>query len=291
MMSDGSGSNAKDLTSTTRPAMTSGVKTPQWELFMVMPGASPRWHIAILSVVDSLRRERCGTRHTGSPLLNVFLLRRKEDQRADLNTLARRGIGRTRRIRERRMGGEPRPAIGFGVVALEQDDFAGLQVREVIPAVLGVIGKRVRLTNSVRVHQVTGHYILGGNAPGITQCQRGLLDRPADCPPDVDLGEAMLQQLLRFRGDMIADAPGGRLERVIIVHDPGRFAHAVLALPRLWRTAHDMVEDHYFRRTGSFPQQPLDLGIVDLPHFVLVVKVGHLASLVREQNPCWSKDR
>src|SRR5438067_975416 len=109
MMSDGSGSNTKDLTSTTRPLVTSGVKAPHWELFMVMPRAAPRWRRAILSVVDSLRRESGGTRRTGSPLLSVFLLRRKEDQRADLNTLARRGIGRTRRVRERRMGGEPRP--------------------------------------------------------------------------------------------------------------------------------------------------------------------------------------
>src|SRR5712692_11915586 len=149
MMSDGSGSNAKDLTSTTRPAVTSGVKTPKWELLMVMPGASPRWRRAVLSVVDSFRRESCGTRRTGSNLLSVFLLRRKEDQCTDLNTFTRRGVGRTCRVRECGMGREPRPAVVLGVVALEQDDFAGLEVREVIPTVIRVVGERVRLTHPV----------------------------------------------------------------------------------------------------------------------------------------------
>jgi hypothetical protein len=84
---------------------------------------------------------------------------------------------------------------------------------------------------------------------------------------------------------MIADAPGSRFERVIVMYDLGGLAHAVLALPRFRRTAHDMVKDHHFRRTGSFLQQSLDLGIVDLSHFVLVVKVGHLAVLAREHEP------
>src|SRR5712691_5207506 len=111
MMGEGSGSGAKDLTATTRPSATIGSKTPQWELLMVMPGASPRWRIATLADVASLRRESRGTRRSGSAPLSVFLLRRKEDQRTDLNTFARRRIGRTRRVVERGVGGEPRPAI------------------------------------------------------------------------------------------------------------------------------------------------------------------------------------
>src|SRR5437867_12847464 len=100
MMSDGSGSNAKDRTSTTRPSVTIGLKTPQWKLVMDMPGASPRWRRAVLSVVESFRRESCGTTRTGSTLLSVFLLRRKEDQRSNLDTFTRRRLGRTGRVLE-----------------------------------------------------------------------------------------------------------------------------------------------------------------------------------------------
>jgi hypothetical protein len=59
----------------------------------------------------------------------------------------------------------------------------------------------------------------------------------------------------------------------------------MLALPRLGRTAHDMVKDHHLHRAGDFLQQSLDLGIVYLPHLVLVVKVCHLTVPVREHEP------
>src|SRR3989442_15549822 len=111
MIGYGSESGAKDLTSTTRPLATIGSKTPQWVLFMVLPGASSQWRIATLSDVESLRGENRGTLRRNSDLLSVFFLRRKEDERTDLDTFARRCIGRTRRVVESGMGGEPRPAV------------------------------------------------------------------------------------------------------------------------------------------------------------------------------------
>jgi hypothetical protein len=80
---------------------------------------------------------------------------RKEDERPDLDTFARRRIGRTRRVVESSMGGEPRPAIFLRVVALKKHHFVRLQVREVIPVVIGIVGKGVGLPNPVRVHEVT----------------------------------------------------------------------------------------------------------------------------------------
>jgi len=46
-----------------------------------------------------------------------------------------------------------------------------------------------------------------------------------------------------------------------------------------------MVEDHYLHRAGGFLQQSLDLWIVHLTHLFLVVKVCHLAVMVREHEP------
>src|SRR6266478_3586344 len=90
--------------------------------------------------IESCGGARRGTRGRGSTRLSVFVLWCKKDQRADLDTFARRRLGRTRRVLERSVGGEPRPAIVLGVVALEQHHFARLQVPEVIPAVSGVVG-------------------------------------------------------------------------------------------------------------------------------------------------------
>src|SRR2546425_5026880 len=172
MIGYGSESGAKDLTSTTRPLATIGSKTPQWVLFMVLPGASSQWRIATLSDVESLRGENRGTLRRNSDLLSVFFLRRKEDERTDLDTFARRCIGRTRRVVESGMGGEPRPAVLLRVVALEQHRLVRLQVREVIPAVIGIVGERIGLTNPVRGHQVTRHAVLRDDTLRIAQGQR-----------------------------------------------------------------------------------------------------------------------
>ena len=63
----------------------------------------------------------------------VALVRRPEDESANLDALAR---GRARRagwILKRRVSGEARPSVLFRVIALQQDDFATLELFAGLP--------------------------------------------------------------------------------------------------------------------------------------------------------------
>jgi hypothetical protein len=88
----------------------------------------------------------------------------EERQATRLDALARRGVGR-QRIVERGVEGEPGAAVVGAVVDADQDRFVGLHLREVEPAMAGIVLDGRGLAANMRVDEIARDRVVVGEAP------------------------------------------------------------------------------------------------------------------------------
>ncbi len=119
------------------------------------------------------------------------------------------------------MGGETRE-LGVGVPALDQDRFIRLQVRDVEPALAGIVGDAVDLALAVGKHQVGLDQVGLIDAAGVAEPKgpspRGVMDRP----PDVDDRRAPLEQGLGLVAHDVAHPLRARRDGLVHVRPAGR---------------------------------------------------------------------
>src|SRR5258708_39425599 len=96
------------------------------------------------------------------------LLRRPEDESADLDALARRGVGRAGGIFKSGVCSEARAAVLFRVVALQQDHFVALVAREIEPSMVRIVGEAAGLADFVAVNQIGRNEVFGSDRARIT---------------------------------------------------------------------------------------------------------------------------
>ena len=78
-------------------------------------------------------------------------------------------------------------------------------MRKVTPTMLRVIEETVDFAHTVAVDEINRHDILCPQAAGVAQRERRTFDRAANRAPDVDFGEAILEQAIGFLRQQIAD--------------------------------------------------------------------------------------
>ena len=124
-------------------------------------------------------------------------------QRTELDAFARRRILRRSGIDERSVRPEPGAPVGCGVVALQQQRFIDVHLREIEPPVIGMIGDRISLALPVGLNEVRRHQILLRDAGTITHCKRRVAQRTLDRPPQIDHLHAPTQQFIRLVRQML----------------------------------------------------------------------------------------
>ena len=95
----------------------------------------------------------------------------------------------------------------------------------------------------------------------------------ANRAPDVDFGEAILEQAICFLWQKIADAARRGVESIVVVHELGRSASAPFAAFSEQRITHDVIENHHPLGAGYPLQQALDFGVVNRLDLIGIVKV------------------
>src|SRR5215510_13880608 len=88
------------------------------------------------------------------------------------------------------------PAIESRVVALEQQHLVRAHVGRVEPTVALPMGDAIIFAGAVRIDDVSRNEVVWAHAGGIANGERVVAQRPADCSPNIDDGEATAHQLL-----------------------------------------------------------------------------------------------
>jgi len=171
----------------------------------------------------------------------------KEGKRTGFYTLTRWGIGRRRWIGKRGVSGKACPPVFHRVVALQQHGFAGLQVREIEPALLRIIGDRIDLARPLLVYQVGRDQVLLFYTGGITHGQGLILGRDIDRPPDIVHTKSVLQERFGLFGrEQVSDTGGAGSNRIVVVGKENGRANSHLALLGSWPTSHVVIKHHDF---------------------------------------------
>ena len=71
---------------------------------------------------------------------------------------------------------------------------------------LRVMEETIDFAHTIAIDQINRHDIFCPQAAGVAQRERRTCDRAANRTPDVDFGEAILQQAISFLRQKIADA-------------------------------------------------------------------------------------
>src|SRR5260221_4920466 len=114
-----------------------------------------------------------------------------ENQRAHLDALTRRRVGRAARIFERSVRGEARAAVVLRVVALQQDRLVRRHPRKVVPAMLRVVEEAEDFADALAIDEIDRHNIFRVQAASAAERQRRAFNWAANRPPDVDFGEPL----------------------------------------------------------------------------------------------------
>ena len=175
---------------------------------------------------------------------------------------------------------EPRPSVLHRVVAFDQDCLVARHLREIEPAVIGVVDALVDLAGPIGVDDIANGEIARPKAFGIDEAQRRHLDGlMSDAAPDIVLGEAFPEALLRLLGrQQVAHALRARLLRVVAMDAAHRCPQATL--DGAIRRAHRVIEHHDLRCAGLALDQGLDLGVILRANLVFVIEVAHFGVVV-----------
>src|SRR5229473_5404326 len=138
---------------------------------------------------------------------------------------------------------------------------------------LRVVEEAVDFAHTLAIDQINRHDILCRQAAGVAQRERRTFDRAANRAPDVDFGEAILEQAISFLRQKIADAARRGLEGIVVVHELGRRASALFAAFREQRISNNVIENHYPLGAGYPLQQALDFGVINGLDLIGIVKV------------------
>src|ERR1700735_1750713 len=115
---------------------------------------------------------------------------RPENQRAHLDTLARRRVGRAVWIFERGVRSKSRAAVVLRVVAFQQNRLVRRHPRKVVPAMLRVVEEAEDFAHTVAIDESGRHTVLRGQAASVAERKRRAFDRAANRAPDVEFSEA-----------------------------------------------------------------------------------------------------
>src|ERR1700730_6135184 len=135
-----------------------------------------------------------------------------------------------------------------------------------------VMEETIDFAHTVAIDQIDRHDILCPQAAGVAQRERRTFDRAANRAPDVDFGEAILEQSIGFLWQKIADPVRRGFEGVVVVHELGRRASALFAAFREQRISNNVIENHYALGAGYPLQQALDFGVVNRFDLIGIVK-------------------
>src|ERR1700732_3779812 len=92
---------------------------------------------------------------------------------------------------------------------------------------LRVVEEAIDFADTVAIDQIDWHDLLRAQAPGTPQRERRAFDRTANRAPDVDFGEAILEQAVSFFRQKIADAARRGFECIVVMHQLGRRARTL----------------------------------------------------------------
>src|SRR3989442_15586890 len=95
------------------------------------------------------------------------------------------------------MSAEARPSC-IRIEALQKEGFLFLHSRKVEPSMVRVEGQREHFACSIPIAKLVFHEVLSLDASCVAYRQRRFFDRSSDRPPDVDYGESILEQSVRF---------------------------------------------------------------------------------------------
>src|ERR1700722_3415705 len=127
----------------------------------------------------------------------------------------------------------------------------------------GVVEEAESLADTIAIDEIGRHAVLRVQAASVAERERRAFDRAAARAPDVDLGEAVPQQVFCLFRNMVADAAWRGFEAVVVVNLLGHSARALFSAFREHWIAHDVIENHH-ALGASYPlQQSLDFGIVN----------------------------
>src|SRR3954470_9735042 len=106
-----------------------------------------------------------------------------EHKRSQLDTFARKDVGRCGRILKRGVGCEARPAIRRGVEAFKQERLIRPHVRHVEPAMCGIEPDRVVFTHPILIYEVCWNKVTRCDRPSVANRKRGISQWSADWAP------------------------------------------------------------------------------------------------------------
>ena len=179
-----------------------------------------------------------------------------------------------------------RPSVAE-IVALQQQRLVRLHLRHVEPAMRRVVVHAIGLADAVLVHQVGWHQVLRRHRGRVAHRKRGVAQRAADRPPQVDHLHAPPQQRLGLVAEEVAHPLWPRRRRVVYMHAGRRLAWRA-GRPVL-RAAHALaqrvVEDEHLAGARRLGENTLDLGVVHPAHLVFVPEILHRARCVQHREP------
>src|SRR5216684_3529196 len=154
-----------------------------------------------------------------------------------------------------------------------------------------VVEETVDFAHTLAIDKINRHDILCPQAAAVAQRERRTFDRAANRSPDVDFGEAILEQAISLLRQKIADAAWRGFEGIVVVHELGRRASALFAAFREQRIPNNVIENHYALGAGYLLQQALDFRVVDRFDLIGIVKILDDTSLDVFSRPAWDSSR
>src|SRR5271156_2782971 len=96
----------------------------------------------------------------------------EKHQHPSFDALPRGGVGSTRRIVEAGMRGKASAAIFRRIVALEEQYFVPLHLREIVPAMIRAVLERVNLARAIAVLEISRNEVGKRHALRVADGQR-----------------------------------------------------------------------------------------------------------------------
>ena len=123
--------------------------------------------------------------------------------------------------------------VGCRIEGLEQQRLVHLHLGEVVPALSGIVQGDLQFSSAIPGSTFDRNQVFATDRRGVAQYQRVVENRPGDLTPDVDDGEAPLQQFFRFIEvirEVVTQSLDAGSSRVIVMHDIRRLANTLFSL-------------------------------------------------------------
>ena len=155
-------------------------------------------------------------------------------------------------------------AVQLGVVAFQQDEFVGLHLREIDPAMVRAVAGAVDFADPVLVFQVHENHVVVDQRLGVADAERNFFDCAFDRAPDIHIDIAFLQRRRGLvGGQQISDALRRGQVGVVVVDHMYRLAQLVAGAGVFVGHPKRVVKDEYPRRAGGRRHDLLDFGVVN----------------------------